>query len=101
MESLKKVPDSKRFSVLYDLNECYFCGRPNPEKHEIFFGRNRERSKSYGYVVGLCNEHHTGNQSPHMNADIDRFFKWWAQKHYEENHGTREDFIKEFGKSYI
>lgn len=33
--------------------------------------------------------------------DIDDHLKRKAQKYYEEHIGTRDDFIREFGKSYL
>lgn len=33
--------------------------------------------------------------------DIDEHLKLKAQKYYEEHIGTRDDFIREFGKSYL
>lgn len=33
--------------------------------------------------------------------DIDEQLKRKAQKYYEEHIGTRDDFIREFGKSYL
>jgi hypothetical protein len=37
----------------------------------------------------------------HFNKELDLKLKEMAQRYYEENYGTREDFIKEFGKSYL
>lgn len=93
----------KRFSVLVDsLEYCLVCGRPHPHKHEIFFGqRNRKLSIKYGFVIPLCYEHHEGNNSPHHNREIDLRYKRMARQYYEEHIGTREEFIKEFGKSYM
>lgn len=33
--------------------------------------------------------------------DIDTHLKRKAQEYYEENIGTRDDFIREFGRSYL
>lgn len=33
--------------------------------------------------------------------DIDTHLKQKAQEYYEENIGTRDDFIREFGRSYL
>lgn len=37
----------------------------------------------------------------HFNRELDLKFKRIAQTYYEENIGTRADFIIEFGKSWI
>jgi hypothetical protein len=52
-------------------------------------------------VLPLCQEHHTGSRGVHFNKEMDLHFKQEAQKHFEANHGSRKDFIKVFGKSYL
>lgn len=92
----------KRFSIIVDdLSYCVVCGKPHPHKHEVFFGKNRKLSIKYGMVIPLCYEHHEGNESPHMDREIDLQFKQEAQAIWESTYGTREDFIRIFGKSYL
>lgn len=92
----------KRFSILVDdLDYCIECGRPHPHKHEVFFGKNRKHSIKYGMVLPLCYEHHEGNESPHRNRKIDLRYKEKAQTVWESTYGTREEFRKVFGKSYL
>lgn len=45
--------------------------------------------------------HNMSNEGVHFNKELDLKFKRMAQKDFEESHGTREDFIKEFGRSYL
>lgn len=53
---MKKVLDSKRYSILTDdLEHCIICGRPNVNKHEIFFRHSKQAIKqklwfSYTFV---------------------------------------------------
>lgn len=93
----------KRFSIIVDsLDHCIVCGRPHPHKHEVFFGgKARNASIKYGMVIPLCYEHHEGNDSPHLNREIDLKYKKMAQAKWEETYGTRTQFITIFGKSYI
>lgn len=93
----------KRFSIIVDsLEYCIVCGRPYPHKHEVFFGeKQRKHSIKYGMVIPLCYVHHEGNESPHMNREIDLQYKEKAQTIWESKYGTREDFIRIFGKSYV
>ena len=52
--------------------------------------------------IPLCHEHHTGGkQSAHLNARYDLMYKKMAQKAFEEKIGTREEFIKAFGKQWL
>ena len=94
----------KTHSVLVDdMEHCIVCGKPHPNVHHVFMGvANRPISDKYGYVLPLCQEHHTGSaQSPHRDRKIDLAYKCMAQKHFEENKGNREMFINLFGRSYL
>lgn len=89
--------------LVNDVDHCVFCGSSNVEEHHIFFGTsNRPISDKYRLIVPLCNKHHTGSaDSPHRNRVIDLALKCWAQTVYEARIGTRDDFRREFGKSYM
>lgn len=81
---------------------CVYCGNPNVQKHHVIYGScRRKKSDKYGYVIPLCYEHHIGGDGIHFNRD--EALRWieLAQEHFERHHGTRADFIKEFGRSYL
>ena len=85
-----------------DMDHCYFTGTAPVERHHIYGGANRARSEKYGYIIPLAPHLHPNGVSAGKNArEIDLHLKQMAQRHYEERHGTREDFIKEFGKSWL
>ena len=89
-------------SVIFKNDTCFLCGLPYTETHHIFHGTaNRKISDRYGYVVRLCPKHHTGDAGVHFNRELDLFFMKKAQEHFEKNHGSRQDFIKVFGKSFM
>ncbi len=91
-------------SVLQTDKKCYICGSTvGRHDHHIFPGNRRKWSEKYGLKCYLCYEHHEGNSGVHMNPNkgIDLELKQAAQVFYEVNIGTREDFIGEFGKSYL
>ncbi len=92
----------KRYSILNNLDKCFFCGRPAECIHEVYFGSaNRQISIENGFCVGLCHAHHnTTGTSVHFNKEMDLELKRVYQKEYEKNH-TREEFIKLIGKSYL
>lgn len=94
---------AKTESVLFDDDDhCYVCGSPNVECHHVLYGvRNRSIADDYGYVIYLCHEHHRGQTGAHFNLPFNLYLKKKAQMHFENNHGTREDFIRIFGKSYL
>lgn len=95
MKNGKSIP-------VFETDCCYVCGNPNTQWHHVFFGNaNRKISDRYGYVIGLCQAHHTGQNGVHFNKRLDMQLKTMAQEHFESNYGSREDFIKVFGKSFI
>lgn len=85
-----------------DMDHCYLTGMFPVERHHIFGGSNRSKSEKYGYVVPLHPTKHPNGVFAGKDAkDIDTYLKKMAQRHFEKFHGTRTDFIKEFGKSYL
>ena len=91
----------QRYSILNNLNKCYFCNKPRQAIHEVFFGSNRQTSIKNGFCVGLCNEHHNmSDNSVHFNKEMDLKLKRLYQKEYEKNH-SREEFIKLIGRNYL
>lgn len=90
-------------SVLQHEKECYVCGTTqNLHSHHIFPGNpNRKNSEKYGLKVWLCLEDHTGQNGVHFNKDLDTHLKQMAQRYFEENCGTREEFMQIFGRNYL
>lgn len=87
-------------SVIQNEHECLVCRSPYVDEHHIFYGiRNRQKSEDMGYKVYLCRKHHNEVHA-HPNHGLDLHLKILGQKHFEKTH-TREDFIREFGESYI
>lgn len=47
--------EKNRFSILTDnLEKCYFCKNKKMELHEVFRGRNRQKSMKWGLVIPIC-----------------------------------------------
>jgi hypothetical protein len=87
---------------------CELCGTSrNLEEHHVFHGTaNRKLSEKYGLKMWLCQKHHTGDETGnkeaiHFNKGMDLFYKKKYQQKFEREHGTREDFIKIFGRNYL
>lgn len=95
----------KLFSVLTDdLEHCFVCKSNVVAIHHIFYGTaNRKKSEKYGFIVPLHPRWHTdSNDAIHRgNKKLDLHLKTSAQTYYEQNIGSRTDFILEFGKSYL
>ena len=85
-----------------DTEHCIFCFNNLVEEHHCFFGPDRPIAEKYHLTVPLCNKHHTGSgDSPHRNRVIDLALKCWAQTVYESKIGDRENFRREFKRSYL
>lgn len=85
-----------------DMDHCYFTGSALVERHHIFGGNNRKNSEKYGFVIPLRPDLHPNGVHAGKNAaDIDLNLKKMAQKYFEENYGTRDDFRRIFGKSVL
>ena len=92
----------KRYSILNNLDRCFFCGKPAECIHEVYFGTaNRQISIKNGFCVGLCHkEHNLSDKSVHRDRKMDLILKKKYQEEYEKTH-TREEFIKLIGKSFL
>ena len=85
-----------------DMDSCIFTGAQPVERHHIFGGVYRKKSELYGFVVPLRPDLHPNgvHAGPQAKA-ADTLLKMMAQEYFEQHHGTREDFRREFGKSYL
>lgn len=85
-----------------DMDHCYFTGKSPVERHHIFGAYNKKNSEKYGFVIPLSPELHPNGVHACKDASkIDIKLKKMAQRYFEEKHGTREEFIKIFGKSVL
>lgn len=91
--------------VQEDMTRCYLCGRRDRklDRHEIFPGAYRSKSKSLGLWVLLCHSDcHEGNNGVHRNAELSRRLRQDAERKALEHYGWFvKDFIREFGKNYL
>ena len=85
-----------------DMDSCMFTGNSPVERHHVFGGANRKRSEKYGFVAPLRPDLHPNGVFAGQSAKlVDIRLKKMSQEYYEEHYGTREEFIKEFGKNYL
>lgn len=91
-------------SIISNEPECLICGTTfNLHRHHIFFGHGyRGLSEKWGCWVYLCARHHNmSNKGVHFNKALDLKLKQQAQKAWEYQHGSREDFMRIFGRNYL
>lgn len=98
-KKLEKL-EKNRFSVFTNnKDKCMFC--PSTYKltwHEIFAGRNRQNSMKFGLCLRMCLNCHKEKQE---NTNFNNFWHKQAQLYFEQNIGTREEFIKIFKRNYL
>ena len=72
-------------------------------RHEVFFGKNRQKSIRDGVVVFLTPKmHNMSNFGVHFNREFDLTLKRIGQEAWMEYYGkTIDDFIKEYGRNYL
>ena len=84
---------------------CFICGRPADAEHHLIFGTaGRELAEKDGLKGQICNKwHNMGRVTEriHGNPMAERLSKMLGQAIYESKIGTREQFRKRYGISYL
>ena len=91
-------------SIISNEPVCIVCGTTQDlHRHHIFYGLpNRKKSETWGCWCYLCAAHHNfSNEGVHYNRKLDQSLKESCQAEWEKRFGSREDFIKTFGRSWI
>ena len=97
---------AKRLTSVFtdDMEHCIETGTPHCHRHHIFGASNRSKSEKYGFVIPIAHylhEFQEGSIHNNPNEGLDLKWKQKAQAYFEEHCGTRQDFVREFGKSYL
>lgn len=81
-------------------DRCYICGAyGRMDVHHIFGGPCRKVSDRLGLVVHLCRPcHRAVHERDHSLMD---YLHMEGQATYEDQIGNREDFIRDFIRSYL
>lgn len=91
-----------RSIITDDMEKCFLCGSRKQEIHHCIHGTaNRKHSDRLGLVIPVCHECHQGRRGIHNNRKLDLVIIQNAQRVFEEKIGTREEFRKIFGKSWL
>lgn len=100
MGTKKKQKKPKHESIIYtNKNVCWKCGKHGPtSEHHLLDGADRGAADRHGLFVYLCFSCH---RSAHDDPEVQREMQEYGQRVFEEKIGTREDFLKDFLKSYI
>lgn len=85
--------EKNRFSILTDnLEKCYLCSNKKVDLHEIFRGRNRQKSIKWGLVVPLCRKCHSKVTN---DKEFSKILEKKAKNVFVKKY-TKEKFIEEF-----
>lgn len=88
----------------HDKYHCWLCdknGSGKLDRHEIFHGPFRDKSKALGLWVHLCHSECHLN-GVHKYGELDRGLKQEGQKAaMAEYSWTAEQFAVEFGRNYL
>ena len=89
-------------SIISNEKRCYVCGTTfDLARHHLYFGANRKKSEKYGLWVYLCGRHHNmSGEGVHYNIALNLELKRLGQKKFEELY-SHEEFVRQFGKSYL
>lgn len=92
--------ERNRYSVFSnDTKKCYLCdSKYKLTWHEIYSGRNRQNSMKYGLCLRMCLNCHSREQE---NSQFNDYWHKQGQLYWEENIGSREEFIKAFRRNYL
>ena len=90
-------------SIIQSEKKCYVTGVENGlHLHHVFRGSRRKHSDDYGLTVWL---HHDVHRRLHDHSKpfetLENDLKPIAQKAFEDNGGTRDDFRRIFGANYL
>ena len=92
--------ERNRYSVFSnDTERCYLCGSTYKLTwHEIYSGKNRQNSMKNGLCLRLCLNCHSKEQE---DSQFNDYWRKQGQLFWEQNTGSREEFIKVFRRNYL
>ena len=87
-------------SIMWGEKACFFCGSTSElQTHHCIHGTaNRKLADKFGLTIILCRRHH---EMVHMDVGMDIALKMEAQRAWEKQYGSRNDFVRVFGRSYL
>lgn len=90
-------------SIIQSEKRCYATGSErNLDRHHVYRSSRRNASERYGLWVWLEHSVHMAlhdHRKPYETLEND--LKVIAQKAFEDNGGTREEFMQAFGANYL
>jgi hypothetical protein len=87
-----------------DLSRCYITGSTKAAGasihiHHIFGASNKTKSEKYHFLIPLRDDwHDMADYGIHFNRKLELKIKRQCQEYWLAHYGTKEEFIKVFGK---
>ena len=96
----QRTLEESRYSIIQDnLNKCFFCSNKSIEWHELLKGRNRKKCIKWGLCIKICRSCHNKTET---DSEFYKQTREMAQNKWQEYYNkSEEEFIDEFGRSYI
>lgn len=91
-------------SIISNEPYCYLCGKGGDlQRHEVYHGASRDKSKRLGCWVNLCPKcHWKVHHAKSKDVNWDLYLKLNCYGRVCEYYGwSDDDFRKEFGKVYV
>lgn len=91
-----------RSIIQYDGTMCFLCRiAVATDTHHIYGGPNRSRSEEDGEVVRLCRPCHNAVHAGKHSGELQKKLHQLGQVKWEMVYGTREEFLKRYGRNYL
>ena len=88
-----------------DMGYCFVCGRCDRklDRHEVFQGAYRQKSKADGLWIMLCHEDcHEGKNGVHHNRELREKLSSYAQRMAMGTYGwTLDEWRERYGKNWL
>lgn len=90
-------------SIIQSKKRCYVTGAErNLDLHHVFKGSRRKASDKHGLTVWLEHDVHMAMHDHRRPYEtLENELKEVAQQAFEDNGGTREEFMRAFGANYL
>ena len=89
-------------SIIQTDESCFLCHQAiGTEWHHIFSGPNRKFSEADGLKIRVCRSCHEAIHCGKHSGDLQKCLHKLGQVKWESTYGTREQFMKRYGRNWL
>lgn len=89
-------------SIIQTDDKCFLCHMAyGTDTHHIFGGPNRKLSEADGLKIRVCRACHTEIHEGKHSGELQKTLHQLGQLKWEDKYGSREDFMKRYGRSWV